>query len=965
MKLSSLKTGFSEFLDNDRQASAGIRQAVGNSLLVTLALLAIPITIASLSRHNPSDWTTAHYIHLALLGLVLFATWFRQRLPVRVVSGIIIVCILTGSIFGAIQFGLMGASFIFLSILPALILVFYGAMAGIWSLLGIIGFTGLVAVLYSNGTLTYAFDISEYAKLPGTWLTRFFAVAMVGSFAFFGANAAISYLKKIRDDLADKAQALETTNKNLSEAQSIAQIGSWNREVSENTLYWSDELYRIFGLDPEADEITLEKFLDMIHPDDRQMMQDLALRSRETNLPFQAEHRIIRPDGTIRWIEERGRTTVDRSGKPIRFSGTGQDITEIKLARIALSESETRFAAIIDSVAVPTIITRKSDGKILFANRISAEIDGQPSDEMIGRDTRDSWADPAERERFLALLERDGRIDSFEFSPVPLDGGEPRYFVISARKIYYEGEKAILSSYVDVSERKNAENEIVRHRERLAAEIEDQTKDLVASEERLQDLLDGSLQGIVVFCNDRLVFCNDVYADLHGYSKEEILRLPSLESLLAPSESKRLMAFPERRLAGKPVPEQYEYQARKKDGSLFWAANRARVVTWDGEPAIQSTLVNITERKKAEQMLAESERRFRQMLESSPIGVGISRISDGQIEYLNSRAMELNGMSREDMFSSVALDFWADLKDRETFISAFRRDGKASGEVQLKRKDGSLFWSVLTWESAPLFGEKILFWVYDISELKEVQERLVYARDIAENASNSKSEFLSSMSHELRTPLNSVLGFSQLLKEDPEQPLSEDQTESVDHIWQAGRHLLNLIDEVLDLSKIESGTLKVAMEDVNLSHLVHECIDLTKAQADNAGISIEVSSLPDVLVRADNTRLKQIVLNLISNAIKYNKPNGQVRLSATIDDDSMASISVADTGRGISSEHFEELFQPFSRLGYETSTIEGTGVGLTITRKLIEAMDGSIEVESEIGEGSTFTIRIPAASSVG
>jgi len=963
MKLSLLKSGFSEFLANNREASAGIRQAVGNSLLVTLAILAIPITIASLSRHNPSDWTTTHYIHLVLLGLVLVATWYRQRLPVRVVSGIIIACILIGSVFGALQFGLMAASYIFLSILPALILVFYGARAGALSLLGVIGFTGLVAALYSNELLIYSFDISEYANLPGTWLTRFFAVTMVGAFSFFGANAAITYLNQIRDDLADKAQDLESTNKNLSEAQSIAQIGSWNREVGDATLYWSDELYRIFGLDPKVDQITLEKFLDLIHPDDRQMMQDNALRSREANLPFQVEHRILRPDGSIRWIEERGRTTVDKTGKPIRFSGTGQDITEIKLARIALSESETRFAAIIDTVAVPTIITRKSDGKILFANRASAEIEGRTTDEMIGRKARDNWADPSEREKFLSLLEREGRVDSLEFNPVPSADGEPRYFVLSARKMLFDGEEGVLSSYLDVSERKNAENEVARHRERLAGQVEERTKDLLASQERLRDLMDGSLQGIVVISNDKLVFCNDVYADLHGYGKEEILDLASTELLLAPSESKRLMAYPERRLAGKKVPEQYEYQARKKDGSLFWAANRARVVTWNGEPAVQSTLFDITERKKAEQMLAESEKRFRLMLETSPIGVGISRISDGRIEYMNSRARQLNGISEEDMLSSVALDFWADLKDREAFIEAFRREGKASGEVRLKRKDGSFYWSVLTWESAPQFGDKVLFWVYDISELKEVQARLANARDIAENASNSKSEFLSSMSHELRTPLNSVLGFSQLLKEDPEQPLSEDQTESVDHIWQAGRHLLNLIDEVLDLSKIESGKLKVMIEDVNLSHLVQECLDLIAAQADNAGISIEVAALPDVLVRADNTRLKQVVLNLISNAIKYNRADGKIYLSASVDKGSIASIKVADTGKGISNEHFEELFQPFSRLGYETSTIEGTGVGLTITRKLMEAMDGSIEVESEIGEGSTFTVHIPAVSS--
>jgi len=236
------------------------------------------------------------------------------------------------------------------------------------------------------------------------------------------------------------------------------------------------------------------------------------------------------------------------------------------------------------------------------------------------------------------------------------------------------------------------------------------------------------------------------------------------------------------------------------------------------------------------------------------------------------------------------------------------------------------------------------------------------AKALAEKANKAKSDFLSSMSHELRTPLNSVLGFSQILIEDTEQPLSEDQKESVDHIRQAGSHLLTLVDEVLDLSKVESGDLGLSIEDVALRPLLEECSDLISRQAADASVAIEIEPSADIYVLADSKRLKQVILNLMSNAVKYNQPEGQVQLSASLSSNQMASISVSDTGLGIPEDRVKDLFQPFNRLGYENSAIEGTGVGLVITKKLVEAMDGSVEVKSDPGKGSNFTVYFPVSA---
>jgi len=241
----------------------------------------------------------------------------------------------------------------------------------------------------------------------------------------------------------------------------------------------------------------------------------------------------------------------------------------------------------------------------------------------------------------------------------------------------------------------------------------------------------------------------------------------------------------------------------------------------------------------------------------------------------------------------------------------------------------------------------------------EDRESLKVAMEGAETANRAKSEFLSSMSHELRTPLNAVLGFSQLLADDPEQPLSDSQKDSVDQIWRAGRHLLNLIDDILDLSRIEAGNLEISVEDVDLQSLLQECVTLTSTNATAANITVALDPHCRFVLKADYTRLKQVVLNLMSNAIKYNHVGGNVRLAAERRTPETVAISISDTGPGIPEERLGDLFQPFNRLGYETSAVEGTGVGLIITKELAEAMGGHLEVMSEFGKGCTFTIELP------
>ncbi len=286
-------------------------------------------------------------------------------------------------------------------------------------------------------------------------------------------------------------------------------------------------------------------------------------------------------------------------------------------------------------------------------------------------------------------------------------------------------------------------------------------------------------------------------------------------------------------------------------------------------------------------------------------------------------------------------------------------------EVEGLRHDGSVFPMDFAVCEAKRPGEPLFVGILrDITERKESERRVREEKERAESANRAKSEFLASMSHELRTPLNAILGFAQLMQIDQEEPLTETQQISVEHIKNGGDHLLEVLNEVLDLAKIEAGGVDLEMESVRVGALIGECVSLMAATADELGVKMTMdTALADdpTCVRADATRLKQVFLNLISNAAKYNRPNGSVTISSVAHKAGIQRVSVADTGIGVSDEQLDDLFKPFSRLAVADTEIEGTGIGLTITKRLVERMGGVIGVKSVPGEGSVFWVEMPLA----
>ncbi len=249
-------------------------------------------------------------------------------------------------------------------------------------------------------------------------------------------------------------------------------------------------------------------------------------------------------------------------------------------------------------------------------------------------------------------------------------------------------------------------------------------------------------------------------------------------------------------------------------------------------------------------------------------------------------------------------------------------------------------------------------------KIEERTKDLIKAKEDAENANKTKSNFISQMSHELRTPLNAILGFGQLMKFDAKQPLSSYHQDRLDSILKSGNHLLTLINELLDLAKIESGEMVMSIEPININDLTEEIFGMMNPIAKDQGIRLIDTSRNQkpTFINADEGRLRQVLLNLISNAIKYNRENGEVVLSYEEQLNGRLRIEIMDTGFGIPKEKHDRLFQPFDRLGVDEYKTEGTGIGLTITKNLVELMNGEIGFESTLGKGTCFFIELPIST---
>jgi PAS domain S-box-containing protein len=420
--------------------------------------------------------------------------------------------------------------------------------------------------------------------------------------------------------------------------------------------------------------------------------------------------------------------------------------------------------------------------------------------------------------------------------------------------------------------------------------------------------------------------------------------------------------------ASRGIEDIYELTYIRKDGSRFPAIVSVTALRDDKAAIIGYLLIGTdnSARKHAEERLRWTEESFRLMVESVSDYAIVMLDPEGLVVSWNTGAERIKGFLTEEIVGVHFARFYP--KDdvergkprHDLELAAL--NGRYEDEGWRVRKDGTMFWANVVFtairdQAGELRGFAKL--TRDLTERNKVEAILTNARAIAEKANLAKSDFLSSMSHELRSPLNAILGFAQLMESDLPPP-SAAQAESIAQILHAGWYLLDLINEILDLAVIESGKLSMSLEPVSLTEVMLECQAMIEPLAQRRGISMTFPTMDTPQsVRADRTRIKQVLLNLLTNAIKYNQVGGSVvvgcRLSATT---GHVRVTVTDTGAGLPPEKLAQLFEPFNRLGQAGNGEEGTGIGLVVSKRLVELMEGVIGVESTVGTGSVFWVEL-------
>ncbi|MEW6312481.1 MAG: ATP-binding protein [Pseudomonadota bacterium] len=506
---------------------------------------------------------------------------------------------------------------------------------------------------------------------------------------------------------------------------------------------------------------------------------------------------------------------------------------------------------------------------------------------------------------------------------------------------------------------------------------------LQLSEERWKFALEGAGDGVWDWdLPSGSVFFSDRWKSMIGYGRDEFENTyAAWERNVHPDDLPATLATLKKYMAGESPAFQVEFRMRCKDGGWKWILGRGMVVRRgeDGRPLrMIGTHADITARKNMEEAIRQNEARLHHMLETSPIAVRIANEPWQQVLYANARYADLIGINASKVKDSRPEGFYA----RPDEYDAIRKQ-LADGEkilnrlVELNIPGQGKKWVLasympMEYGNAPA----ILGWFYDITERKNMEvelrnyrdnlEQLVRqrtreaeaAREAAERANRAKSEFLSRMSHELRTPLNAILGFSQLLES---APLDQHNMDYVGEIHQAGNHLLELINDLLDLSRVEAGHLEAVLKVVPLAPLIEHSIHMVQPLIEQHTLTLNNTCQHAFNVLADETRLTQILVNLLSNAAKYNRRSGKITIACEALDAETLRLSIADTGYGIPPEKLDLLFVPFERLGAEFTSVEGTGIGLALSKQLAGLMNARLGASSVIGRGSTFWIDLPLA----
>ena len=700
---------------------------------------------------------------------------------------------------------------------------------------------------------------------------------------------------------------------------------------------------RVLGWSPE--ELEGRDFIDLTHPDDveRTIAENLVEWGDESLTRSGFENRLRCRDGTYRWFE----WTSQRRGDLIY--ATGRDVTtrNAYMAELAANVEMTKaiFAAAADLIVIvdrDLVIARNSPRGQNFFGYDDDDALGASVLQLMHRDDRPAVEAALER----MFEESTDEIVTVRYRARHADG---HWMVVESRghTLGVDGGPATQAVFIarDLTES-------------IAVEAQ-----LAESRETTRAILDAAIDSIIVIDRDLTILeANPGTQSLHGVAAQN--RIGRNVTELVYADDRQFVDDAFREAFDTDGSVDFRTRMNHVDGRIVTIEVRGRTLRdSDGEPTrLVFISRDVTESVAWEMALARSFAKTQAILDAAPDSIVVID-QDLMISEASPGTVRIYGYQKKDRIGQSAMNIMH--PDDQPFVTAvlermFAQESDELVSYRFRAQHADGHWLIIETHGRLLDDEegqprRAVLVSRDVTEAVAFEEALAAAKEEAERANAAKSEFMSRMSHELRTPLNSVLGFAQILQMELE---SKEDLELVDHVFKSGQHLLTLINEVLDISRVESGNIGLAPEPVHLKALVLECLDIIGPQAKERDVGISCADSFDFVVMADHLRLKQVILNLLSNAIKYNRSHGSVTLHCELRSLGVR-FSVTDTGFGIAPELRERLFTAFDRLDAESRGIEGTGLGLTLSKTLIEAMGGTLGFETVVDEGSMFWFELP------
>lgn len=753
------------------------------------------------------------------------------------------------------------------------------------------------------------------------------------------ADGTVAGILSMAQDITAHKQAEEELRKSearLAEAQRVAHLGGWERDIKHNILYWSDEVYRIFGLKPAEFSGTFEDFLSHVHPDDRELVQKALHRALHEGKPYNIEHRIILPDGTVRFVNERGEVTRDKDGNPVRIFGTVEDITHRKKVEQQIEQAAKEWRTTFDSISDMVSIHDK-DCRIIRVNKAFANALKMKPQQVIGKicyELVHGVKEPHPDCPHGKALETRKPVRNEFFNPhlgIHVD--------VVCSPIFNDNGELIATAHVmrDITEQKRAEEEIRKFK--------------TISDRAGYGAVISNLEGVFLYVNES-------YARMHGYTPDELVG--KYYSILYTEESFQYYEGVKNQFFETGTFFAEELWRRRKDGSVFPSLTTAQLIKDEtGQPLyIAATAIDITEPKKAEDALRESEERYRALLEmGAQIGEAVIMLQDteqGKARhiYISDEWARMTGYSREEL---VAKSYFDILHPRCFEAAMDRYERRLKGEVipglfelSIIRKDGTEVPVEITSAFTIYRGKPAhVTYIRDITERKQMEEQLRTTDRLA-----SIGELASGIAHELNNPLTSIIGFSQLLLE---KDIPADVKEDLNLINREAQRTAGVVKNILTFARKHAREKRL----VNIDSIIEKVLELRAYQQRVNKIRVNTffaSHLPEIM--ADGFQLQQVFLNIIINAEHFMiEAHGQGTLNITTERaDDFVRASFADDGPGIAEENMEHLFDPF----FTTKEVgKGTGLGLSICHGIVTEHGGRMYAESEPGKGATFIVELP------